>query len=58
MSKAPTNHDPAPEFAPFRMAAVKDVAEFLTFAPLSYPPHFLNGGDVSPAIYKALHHSY
>ena len=31
------------------MAAVVDVAVFSNFAPVSYPPHFLYGGDVSPA---------
>ena len=34
------------------MAAVVDVAVFLTFAPLSYPPHFLDGGDGSLAFYE------
>ena len=33
------------------MAAVVDVAVLLTFAPFSYPPHFLYGGDVSLTFY-------
>ena len=43
------NHEPAAEFALLRMAAVEDVAVFSNFAPLPCPPHFLYGGDVSPA---------
>ena len=53
MSKAPANHEPAPEFALLRMTAVVDVAVFLTFASLSYPPHFLANGDVRLAFYES-----
>ena len=35
-----------PEFVTLRIAGVVDVA------PLSYPPHFLKGGVVSPAFYE------
>ena len=52
MSKTLVNHEPAAEFALLRMAALLDVAVFSNFAPLAYPPHFLNGGDVSPAFYE------
>ena len=52
MSKATANHKPAPEFAPLRMAAAVDVALILTLAALSYPLHFLNGGDVSLVFYE------
>ena len=51
VSKAPAKHELALEFALLRMAAVVDVAVFLTFAPLSSPPHVLAGGDVSLAYY-------
>ena len=34
------------------MAALLDVAVFSNVAPLPYPPHFLDGGDVSPAFYE------
>ena len=51
-SKALVNHKPATEFVLLHMAAVVDVAVFLNFAPLPYPPHFLNGGDVSPTFYE------
>ena len=34
------------------MAVVVDVVVFSNFVPLSYPPHFLDGGDVSPAFYE------
>ena len=52
--KAPVNHEPAPEFAPLRIAAEVDVAVRLPFAPLSYQPHFLDGDDVSPAFYEGI----
>ena len=37
---------------PLCKAAEVDVTVCFTFAPLSYPPHFLDGGDVSPAFYE------
>ena len=52
VSKSPANHEP--EFARLRMAAVVDVAACLTFAPSLYPPHFLDDGDVSLAIYDGI----
>ena len=52
VSDAPANYEAAPEFAPLRVAAVVDVAVCFNFAFLSYSPHFLDGGDVSPAIYE------
>ena len=54
MSKAPANHAPAPEFAPLRMAAVVDVAVSSIFASLSYPPYFLDGGNVSHAFCEGI----
>ena len=52
MSKALVNYDPASKFALLRMAAVVDVAVFSKLAPLPYPPHFLDVGDISPAFYE------
>ena len=52
MSKSPANHESAPEFAPLRMSSVVDVGVCLPFAPLSYPTHFLDGGDVSAEFYE------
>ena len=34
------------------MAAVVDLAVFLTFESLCYPPHFLDGGDISLEFYE------
>ena len=45
------NHELAAESAPLRMAAVVNIS-VLTFAPVSYTPHCLYGGDVSPAFYE------
>ena len=52
MSKPPANHEPTPEFVLFRLAVVVGVAVLSTFAPLSYPLHFLDGYDASLAFYE------
>ena len=52
--KSLDNHEPAPEFAALRKAAVVDVAVYLTFAPLSYSLQFLDGGKITPAFYERI----
>ena len=54
MSKSPSNRELALESAPLRMAAAVDVAVCLPFASLSYPQHFLDGGDISHAFYESI----